>query len=142
MSSNRRDFLKKSGLLGGTFLTASVIDTLAFRISASFIQQARAEEIMGSADPRFLVNIWIGGGPMRYSFDQWVRLYDDDSIVTNPYVSTAYSFNNGRLQGLEYKTFKYKNLRFRTAYKKFERRKSTKSFTCKMAHNRARVTYT
>lgn len=110
MSSNRRDFLKKSGLLGGAFLTASVIDTLAFRISASFIQQARAEEIMGSADPRFLVNIWIGGGPMRYSFDQWVRLYDDDNIVTNPYVSTAYSFNNGRLQGLEYKTFKYNGL--------------------------------
>lgn len=110
MSSNRRDFLKQSGLLGGTFITASLLDNLAFRIGASFIQQARAEALMGAADPRFLVNIWIQGGPTRYSFDQWVKIYDEDVIVQNPYASTAYSFSNGKVTGLEYKTFKHNGI--------------------------------
>lgn len=110
MSSNRRDFLKQGLILGGTALTASVLDNLTMKIGAGFIQQARAEALNGAADPRFLLNIWLNGGPMRYSFDQWVRIYDGDNIVANPFVSTAFNFSGGKVAGLAYKTFKYNGL--------------------------------
>ncbi|WP_413293347.1 hypothetical protein ACLSU7_18350 [Bdellovibrio sp. HCB185ZH] len=110
MSSNRREFLKQGMILGGTVLSASILESLAMKIGAGFIQQARAEALTGQADPRFLLNIWINGGPMRYSFDQWVKIYDGDNIVANPYVSTAFNFSGGKVAGLAYKTFKYNGL--------------------------------
>jgi len=110
MSSNRRQFLKQGLILGGGALSASVLDSLTMKIGAGFIQQARAAESNQANDPRYHLAIWMAGGPMRYSFDQWVKIYDGDNIVTNPYVSTAYNFGGGKISGLNYKTFKYNGI--------------------------------
>lgn len=110
MSTNRRQFLKQGLILGGTALSASVLDSLTMKIGAGFIQQARAEESNQANDPRYHLAIWMNGGPMRYTFDQWVKIYDGDNIVTNPYVSTAYNFGGGGISGLNYKTFKYNGI--------------------------------
>ena len=110
MSSDRRQFLKQGLILGGTALSASILDSLTMKIGAGFIQQARAAELNQANDPRYHLAIWVNGGPMRYSFDQWVKIYDGDNIVANPFVSTAYNFSGGKVSGLNYKTFKYNGI--------------------------------
>ncbi|AFY00810.1 hypothetical protein [Bdellovibrio bacteriovorus] len=107
MNNGRRGFLKKTAVVGGSILTAGVVETLLSKIGAGFIQQARAESLGMHNDTRRHIAVWLYGGPPRYAFDQWVKAYDGDNIVSNPYVATAFTKSGSKYSGMEYKTFKY-----------------------------------
>lgn len=104
---NRRNLLQG---LGASLLGTQLLNNLIYQIAAGFVQQAQAEELSSSGDSRYLVSLWVGGGPMRYTFDQWIKTRSTESISNNLYVNTAFKSSGGVAKELDYRTFNYNGM--------------------------------
>lgn len=100
--SNRRQFLKKMGVVGGGGLASALLADIVVwdRI---FQTQAMALEVDVNMN---YVNINMGGGPPRYMADHWLKVAaSDPNPVVSTYSSTAYTANSsGQVTGQEYRT--------------------------------------
>jgi hypothetical protein len=88
------------------------MDSLAFKVVAGFVQQARAETLGISQDStRYHVNLWLNGGPIRFAFDHWIKLGAGEDIgaiaMNNQWLATAFTSANGMVTGTELKTMNY-----------------------------------
>ncbi len=113
---SRRNFLGQ-GLAMGTVGLLSPHQLFLNSLCRGLIQDAHAEETNTLSAMNY-VSMDVVGAPLRFAFDQWLRVYDDDpQIIFNPMVATKFKNKNptGRNSAeaaadLEYATFKYKGM--------------------------------
>ncbi len=106
---NRRSFLNSGALFGLATLIPPPFEKLMNVMATGFIQQAQAAEI-NMLSCRNYVNLQMGGAPIRYCFDQWLRTNESEpGMIYNPMVATSLTNSNGMVNGTEYKTFKYRD---------------------------------
>lgn len=114
---SRRNFLGSALTLGaGTFIL-NPVRALSEGIADSLILQAHAEAA-GIKISRNYINIQMGGAPLRYQFDQWLRVNVDDpnlSPVTttgnlNPMTCNSFSIDSQGNVTPTYQTFNYRNV--------------------------------
>lgn len=104
---NRRTLLQG---LGSSLLGTQLLNNLVYQIAAGFVQQAQAEELSNLGDSRYLISLWIHGGPMRYTFDQWIKSRASETLASNLYVNTAFKSSGGVVTDLDYRTFNYNGM--------------------------------
>ena len=84
-----------------TALASALIKSL-FRTSVA--------EAAGAVSPRYYLNMFLPGGPPRWSFDHWLRTNaSDPAVLPTSYASTAFKWNatTRQVNGFEYKTSNY-----------------------------------
>lgn len=101
--SDRRNFLKKVGLLTGG---ATLANFLSQHIILDQIFKSQLMAAGLDANTNFL-NINMGGGPPRYMSDHWLKTSEKDpNPIVSPYSGTCYSYNaSGEVTGQLYKTY-------------------------------------
>ncbi|RYF50058.1 MAG: twin-arginine translocation signal domain-containing protein [Cytophagaceae bacterium] len=110
--SSRRDFLKMTGLAGAAgfaYMARSPHELLArTMIRNAFVMGEAAEAQV--APSKAYVNIMMFGGPLRYTFDHWLRASaSDPAMMFNSTTGTAFTYNASTRQvtGTEYRTFNH-----------------------------------
>ncbi|MGZ3770623.1 MAG: twin-arginine translocation signal domain-containing protein [Bdellovibrio sp.] len=103
----RRGFIAGGAIAGATALVPTPFERFLDALTKGIISNAHAEAT-GNAGGRNLVNIISAGGPLRYSFDHWMRVNSNDpTLVFNPMVATKFVSSSGRVTGVQYSTFDY-----------------------------------
>ncbi|MFV8259743.1 twin-arginine translocation signal domain-containing protein [Bdellovibrio bacteriovorus] len=103
----RRGFIAGGAVAGAAALVATPYERLLNALSTGFIHQAQAEAT-GNLGARNYINILIAGGPMRYTFDAWMRTNPSDApLEFNPMVATKFVRSGNNVVGTEYATFNY-----------------------------------
>ncbi|KYG67783.1 hypothetical protein AZI87_00420 [Bdellovibrio bacteriovorus] len=104
---SRRGFMAGGAVIGATALIPTPLERLLNVLSTGFIHEAQAEA-NGTAGARNYINILMAGGPLRYTFDAWMRTNPSDTQLDfNPMVATKYVSSGGRVTGVEYSSFNY-----------------------------------
>ena len=114
--NSRRHFLGQ-GLAFGAVGLLSPHQMFLNSLCRGLIQDAQAAENNTGSAMNY-VSMDVVGAPLRFTFDQWLRVYDDDpQILFNPMAATKFKTKNpsGRnaaqaANDLEYATFKYKGM--------------------------------
>lgn len=116
-SLSRRHFLGSAMTVGaGTFLFDPV-RAVTESIADAFIQKAHAEAT-ATQTARNYVNIQMGGAPLRYQFDQWLRTSASDVALglvaatkaLNPMTCNSFNFDSSGKATPDYKTFSYRGV--------------------------------
>lgn len=103
----RRGFIAGSALAGATALVPTSLERFLSTLTTGFISKAQAEA-SGNEGARNYINILMIGGPLRYTFDHWMRTNSSDpQLEYNPMVSTRFTSSNGRVVGTENSVFEY-----------------------------------
>lgn len=103
----RRGFIAGGAVAGAAALVATPYERLLNALSTGFIHKAQAEAA-GAEGARNYINILIAGGPMRYTFDAWMRTNPSDGqLEYNPMVATKLVRSGGNIIGTEYATFNH-----------------------------------
>lgn len=104
----RRGFIAGGAVVGAsTALALTPFERLMNVLSTGFIHKAQAEA-NGTEGSRNYINILMAGGPLRYTFDAWMRTNPSDpQLDYNPMVATKFVSSGGRVVGTEYATFNY-----------------------------------
>lgn len=97
---SRREILQLGGLAGFS-LHQSLHQLLLDIIVKGLINSAAAEET-GTLTGKNYINMAMLGGPLRYSFDQWIRTNPNDpQLAFNIMTSTRYTQANGKWTGVD-----------------------------------------
>ncbi len=108
--NNRRNFLKAAGIVGAGAGAAMLPENLLFNalLGDLFTQStAHAADLLS---PRNYINISLGGGPIRYAFDHWLKTAPNEpAMIHSSHNSTGFNYDSAmKVTGSEYKTFEYK----------------------------------
>ncbi|UOF01607.1 hypothetical protein [Bdellovibrio reynosensis] len=103
----RRGFIATGAIAGAAALVPTPIERLLNVLSSGFISEAQAEA-SGNVGARNYINILMAGGPMRYTFDHWMRTNSSDPTLDfNPMITNKFVSSGGRVIGVENATFNY-----------------------------------
>jgi hypothetical protein len=110
-SLSRRDLLRGAGQLGvgAAAYTVSPQALLTQAVLKDWFQNAQADAA-GIISPRYYVNMFFPGGPVRFQWDHWLRTNaSDPPIALAPAAATNFTYNAGTRQftGFEHRTFDY-----------------------------------
>ncbi|MBO9666285.1 MAG: DUF1501 domain-containing protein [Bdellovibrio sp.] len=116
-NKSRRNFLTGAFTLGaGTFIL-DPIRALSEGITDHFISQAMAETT-GTVASRNYVNVQMGGAPIRYQFDQWLRTSVSDVALANvaatgalnPMICNSFNIDSAGKVTMAMRTTTYRNM--------------------------------
>ncbi len=104
---DRRRFVAGGLLIGAQ----SAFGHPALRLIEAITKEAIGGAAVGANGARNYLNVGYLGGPLRYTFDAWLRTNDTDgAIIFNPSIGNSFTSSQGVVTGLEYKTINYKGL--------------------------------
>jgi hypothetical protein len=115
MSKNdfsRRNFLKNSGLLASAAAASTLrspTELIAGAMIKGIFNRAEAQAVSATTS-KFYVNIMMGGGPLRYTFDHWLRTKTTDpALVFSSMTGTSFAYNSTSriVSAPEYRTFDF-----------------------------------
>lgn len=105
---DRRKFVYGGFLLGAQSAFGHPVLRLMEAIVNDSARKAYADTTGGV---RNYLNIGYLGGPLRYTFDAWLRTNDSDpSLIFNPMTATAFTSSGNAISDVEYRTMTYKGL--------------------------------
>ncbi|MFS4458206.1 DUF1501 domain-containing protein [Bdellovibrio sp. HCB2-146] len=113
---SRRNFLGSALTLGaGTFIFDPV-RALSEGIADNLIMRAYAEA-SGTQISRNYINIQLAGAPLRYQFDQWLKINSAETLASvattgklNPMICNSFDFDSKGMATPAYRNFTYKNV--------------------------------
>jgi hypothetical protein len=115
---SRRDFFRYGTVAsaGAAFLLKSPQEIFTESIIKNLLNTARAEAA-GLPLSKYYVNINMDGGPLRYSFDHWLRNTGESEVLFSPSLGTAFTYNASNvITGTAYRTFSYKGYEIPTTF--------------------------
>ncbi|WII73696.1 DUF1501 domain-containing protein [Bdellovibrio sp. 22V] len=103
----RRGLLIGGSVIGASALVPTPVERLLNMLTTGIIHQAQADA-NGTAGSRNFINFLMPGGPIRYTFDAWMRTNPNDAMLDfNPMVTNRFVNSGGRVTGVENSTFNY-----------------------------------
>lgn len=114
---SRRNFLGSAFTVGAGAFLLNPVRALSEGIADGLILKAHAEAT-GVNVSRNYINIQLPGGPLRYQFDQWLRLKADDpqlanvasTGVLNPMLGNSFDIDSQGKITAKFQNFTYRNV--------------------------------
>jgi hypothetical protein len=119
---SRRDLLRGAGQAGvgaAAFTMGSPQQMLTQAVLKNWFQRANADAV-GALSPRYYINCLFPGGPVRFSWDHWLRTNTSDpAMILPPAAATNFTYNSGtrKTTGFEYRTFDYNGVQIPQFFK-------------------------